>query len=230
MISTGHIFRSWKEIATVAVFIVWAVSFAYIALKSESKMQGFASAQPISNMESVANKGTEQKKSIEKMKNQHQTDLGSLHQLEESRDSPQRQLSKSGKILKVKESSENERWREINGKLSEADRNRLSNALYEFMQFLDDADKLREQVGLEEANLNHEWQDGSIIDESKFANRKESLHNTIKKTKKLEELFAQIKAKWKYFPEQTHYIFPGYLDNDGPSALTNSIRTYLKIV
>jgi hypothetical protein len=106
-----------------------------------------------------------------------------------------------------------------NKNLPKGDRERLAEAFFEYSKFLDQGQNLFYQFQAENGEIQHARQGGSIS------------KNWETHLKKLQELKAlawsyakalpQLEDKWKYYPEQTYYVF-GQNDNLGPYKLINA--------
>lgn len=106
--------------------------------------------------------------------------------------------------------------------LTPGDRDRLSNALYEYSQFLEQGRTLGYTLNTEFGKLNQDRQSGVLA------------RNVDEHIKSLREMdapawayfhaFDQIQAKWKYYQDQTTYLFGDNPYNLGPGALINAIE------
>jgi len=106
--------------------------------------------------------------------------------------------------------------------LTPDDRNRLSNALYEYNQFLEQGRTLGYKVNTEFGKLNQDRQSGSLA------------KNVDEHIKTFRDMDApawayyhgldQIQAKWKYYPDQTAYLLGDNPYNLGPGALINTVE------
>jgi len=82
---------------------------------------------------------------------------------------------------------------EINGRLSEGDRARLTNALYEFSEAISQANLLWGRANQAGARLNQAWQDGSIA--KNFDAHKITLSAINSSAKEFKQSFPQLRDK-----------------------------------
>jgi hypothetical protein len=104
--------------------------------------------------------------------------------------------------------------------LTPGDRNRLSDALFDYAQFLEQGSTLGYRVNTELGKLSQDRSSGALA------------KNVDEHVKTLPEIgaagmgyqktFYQVRDKWKYYPDQTDYIFGENPDNLGPNALINT--------
>ena len=113
---------------------------------------------------------------------------------------------------------------EKNGRLSEGDRARLTNALFEFAEALSQANALWGRANQAGARLNQAWQDGSIAKD--FDAHKNTLSAINSSAKELKQSFPQLRDKWKFYADQTNYIFGDNPDNEGPNTIINAVEGY----
>jgi uncharacterized protein YoxC len=108
---------------------------------------------------------------------------------------------------------------EINRRLSEPDRARFSDALYDF------------EVSIDQAN--GVWAKANRVDVDLKSNdieyRKTRLHEVISTAKDYEQAFRSVRQKRHYFDEQIAYIFGDNADNNA-SIVSNAASAYLYIL
>lgn len=106
--------------------------------------------------------------------------------------------------------------------LTPGDRDRLSNALFEYAQFLEQGRALGYKVNNEFAKLNQDRQNGMLskdVDE-----HIKILHDMDAPAWAYYKAMTQIQEKWKYYQDQADYIFGDNPYNLGPNALINVIE------
>jgi hypothetical protein len=114
-----------------------------------------------------------------------------------------------------------------NSRLSSGDRERLSNALFEFSQVLDQANGTFGAMNSAGANLNNAWQDGSVAADSE--SHKARLLTAQTHAKEFESSFSAEREKWKYYQSNIAYIFGADPDNSALLA-RNGIDDYLNFL
>ena len=112
-----------------------------------------------------------------------------------------------------------ERLVQTDRNLTAGDRERLSNAIFEYAQFLDQGMSLGYKLNGEIGKIGQDRADGSLA---------KNYDEHIKHLRDISTLgwaysknFRQIRDKWNYYSDQTDYIFGVNPDNLGPSALIN---------
>ena len=113
---------------------------------------------------------------------------------------------------------------EANKHLSVGDRERLSDALFDFAGVLDQANTLWGKANLEGGQLNQAWRSGSIVKD--FEARRNTLREIDSSAKDFAKSFTRVREKWKYYPNQTNYIFGDNPDNSGPNTMINAVDEY----
>jgi hypothetical protein len=113
-----------------------------------------------------------------------------------------------------------ERLIQTDRNLTSGDRERLSNALYECAQFLEQGMTLGYRMNSELGKVAQDRTSGSLA--KNYDGHIAALRDIGNSGTTYSKGFAQIREKWKYYPEQTEYIFGENPDNLGPNALINS--------
>ena len=112
-----------------------------------------------------------------------------------------------------------ERLVEINQRLSESDRARLSDAFYDFATVIDQANGM--------------WAKANRVDVDLKANdletRKTRLNEVLILDKDYRQAFRAVRQKRHYYQEQIDYIFGDNPDNDA-SIVTNAATDYLNFL
>jgi hypothetical protein len=101
--------------------------------------------------------------------------------------------------------------------LTPGDRNRLSDALFDYAQFLEQGMALGYKMNTELGNMNNDSSFPRDVD-----THIKVLRDIGASGNAYSKAFAQIRDKWKYYPDQTDYIFGDNPDNLGPNALINA--------
>jgi hypothetical protein len=112
-----------------------------------------------------------------------------------------------------------DRMRTTNAHLTDADRGRLSQALFEFAAILDQANTVWGKANNVDTDLS----------KSDFAMRKTRLQALLPLAKDYEHAFYQARQKWNYFGDQTNYIFGDDPDNDA-ALVENAASAYLSFL
>jgi hypothetical protein len=118
-----------------------------------------------------------------------------------------------------------DRLKIINGRMTQADREQFSAALIDYSRALDQGYSIFVTASQEGNKLNNEWRDGSIIQD--YQMHKTELLQIASSSKDFAKTFPQTREKWKYYSDQTNYIFGDNPDNDGPNAITNAVLGYV---
>ena len=111
-----------------------------------------------------------------------------------------------------------------NARLTEADRNRFSNALAESEDSLNQGTSIVSKISNEGSSLDHAYRDGTIAKEAKA--HQKVLSDLAAEAWKYQKAFPALRYKWNIFGEQTEYIFGDNPDNLGPNALINAAEGY----
>lgn len=114
---------------------------------------------------------------------------------------------------------------ETNKRLTEGDRQRLSNALFDYGEFLDKANTLWGEANRESGQLSQDWGTGSMI--QKFSEHRNTLLELNSATKSFAQSFTQVRERWKYYQDQSNYIFGENPDNNGPNTIINAVDEYV---
>jgi hypothetical protein len=117
-----------------------------------------------------------------------------------------------------------ERVTQINRNLAKGDRDRLADAFFEYAQFLNQGRALYYKANSEGSQIQHGWQDGSIGKD--FETHITKLREIDTAAWAYSKAFVQIREKWKYYQDQTNYIFGDNPDNLGPNKLINAVEAY----
>jgi hypothetical protein len=115
----------------------------------------------------------------------------------------------------------------LNAHLSAGDRERLSNALFDFSQVLDQANKVFGAMNSAGAKLNNAWQDGSVAKDSESHKARLLAAQTL--AKEFEANFSGQREKWKYYQSDIAYVFGSDPDNNALQA-RNGIDDYLNFL
>ncbi len=111
-----------------------------------------------------------------------------------------------------------------NKNLPKGDRDRFADALFDFSQVLEQANELWGKANQEGAQLSQGWRSGQIARD--FEAHKRTLSEIDQSAKLFAKSFPQVRSKWKYFQEQTNYVFGDNPDNEGPNAVINAAEAY----
>lgn len=111
---------------------------------------------------------------------------------------------------------------ETDRNLTPGDRDRLSNALYEYNEFLEQGRTLGYTLSNEFVKLSQDRQSGALA--SNVAEHIKSIRAMDAPAWAYYHSFDRIQAKWKYYQEQTAYLFGDNPYNLGPNALINAIE------
>ena len=114
-----------------------------------------------------------------------------------------------------------ERMRETDKRLTEGDRARLSDALFDFSAVLDRANGLWSKENEEMGGLARSRQEGKLSREIDV--HRKALADIDEQARSFAKDFPQVRDKWKYFNEQTSYIFGDNPDNEGPYSVLNAV-------
>jgi hypothetical protein len=117
-----------------------------------------------------------------------------------------------------------ERLTELNKNLPKGDRDRLADALFDYAKILDQAEALQARASLEGGQISNAWVNGSITKD--FEAHKTKLHELDSSAREFSKSYAQAREKWKYYPNQTSYIFGDNPDNLGPNAIINAVDAF----
>jgi hypothetical protein len=117
-----------------------------------------------------------------------------------------------------------ERVTQINRNLPKGDRDRLADALFDFSKNLDQANTLMYSARDEGGQLSNAWQSGSIVKELEMHSKK--LREIDSSAKDFYKSLSQVFDKWKYYPEQTNYVFGDNPYNLGPHSIMNATEGY----
>jgi len=112
----------------------------------------------------------------------------------------------------------------MNRNMFQDDKNRFSNALYDYSQILIQANDLGSRANMEGGRLSGAWQDGSLSES--LDNHKNSLSSLAISAREFAKAFTAVRNKWNYFPNQTEYIFGDNPDNTGPNAIIDAANEY----
>jgi hypothetical protein len=112
----------------------------------------------------------------------------------------------------------------VNTHLTEADRNRFSNALSEFSDSLSQGEALAYKLNSELGSLRTVEGDGTIAKE--VQQHEHILSNIDAEGLKYQKSFPALRTKWKMFEEQSAYIFGDNPDNEGPGNILNASGMY----
>lgn len=108
--------------------------------------------------------------------------------------------------------------------LTAGDRDRLSDAIFEYAKFLDSGMDLGYKVNSEFGKISQDRSNGSIA--KNFDDHIKILQDIGASGLIYSKSFTQIRDKWKYYPEQTDYIFGDSPDNMGPNTLINTAQGF----
>jgi hypothetical protein len=113
-----------------------------------------------------------------------------------------------------------------NRRLSQGDRERLSNLLYEFSQTLDKMEALAYKANQEIAKIGNEVRDGSIV--KHYEAHLKTLGEISESGKEMAKTFlgAREAEKWRYYSDQMGYVFGDNPDNLGPNSIINATGGY----
>ncbi len=201
----------------LVVFGVFAWNFLDIASKRNDQQQ--AKIQELQNASS----------SFNTLKMEHDAAQTQVTLLQNTIKSIQGQLAHKETLLRERDAiqlSHLDRLRMANERMSQKDKEKFSNALHAFLQFLDDGNSLYGEILREGTKINKAWRKGSIADEDILLERKEALQNLVAPAKQLAQTFPKLRNEWRYFSEQTNFIFGDNPDNEGPNALINAVQEY----
>lgn len=112
----------------------------------------------------------------------------------------------------------------INAHLTEGDRNRFSNALSEFSDFLSKDKNLGYKLNTELASLSRARGDGTIAKE--VQEHEKILSDITTEGWKYANAFPVLRIKWDMFRDQNEYVFGDNPDNEGPHAILNAAVSY----
>lgn len=112
---------------------------------------------------------------------------------------------------------------QINRRMTKADRERFANALFDFSATLDQANSLLDTANLESAKLRGTSSGGPIRD---FGTRREELSSIESSAKEFIKTFASIRDRWRFYQEQTLYVFTDNPDNNGGYTIMNAANEY----
>lgn len=87
---------------------------------------------------------------------------------------------------------------------------------------------LRSNADVESGLIRSGWQDGSIAKTVDVHIKK--MHELDASAWAYSKAFRQVRDKWKYYPDQTDYIFGDNPDNLGPNTLINGIEEYVNFL
>jgi uncharacterized caspase-like protein len=104
--------------------------------------------------------------------------------------------------------------------LTAGDRDRLSNAIFEYSQFLEEGLSLGGELNVEFGKIAQDQKSGALA--TSFDSHIRTLKDISTSAWAYSKTFRQIRDKWKYYSEQTDYIFGDNPDNLGPNALINA--------
>lgn len=117
-----------------------------------------------------------------------------------------------------------ERVTQINKNLAKGDRDRLSDAFFDYSKFLDQGSDLYYSANSEGGQIQQGRENGSIAKD--FDVHIKKLRDADVSAKAYSKAFTQIRDKWKYYPDQTGYIFGDNPDNLGPNTLINGVSAF----
>jgi hypothetical protein len=112
----------------------------------------------------------------------------------------------------------------VNTHLTEADRNRFSNALTEFSASLNQGESLAAKLNQELGSLRNVESDGTIAKAVQL--HEKILSDIATEGWKYQKAFPALRTKWDMFQEQSAYIFGDNPDNEGPNAIINASEMY----
>lgn len=112
----------------------------------------------------------------------------------------------------------------INTHLTEGDRNRFSNALSEFEEWLNQGDSLFLKIRDEGIRIEQGRHEGTIGKDAQ--SHLTTLAALTTEGWKHQKAFPALRSKWDMFPEQQEYIFGDNPDNEGPNSLINATEGY----
>jgi hypothetical protein len=120
-----------------------------------------------------------------------------------------------------------DRVADITKRMPQADRERLSQALFEFSKLLDQANELWGKVNLEGGTLSHSW-GGELNNETAVDAHINKLRELKGMANDFLKSFRSLQGKWGYYEVQINYIFGDAAENNGPNALINALDDYLQ--
>jgi hypothetical protein len=113
-----------------------------------------------------------------------------------------------------------ERMLAINKNLSQSDRNRLSDALYEFSRSLEEGRTISYKAYVVIGAIQNEHA-GIAKD---YQSRITTLREIAVLSKQYAKDFMALRYKWDYYHQQAEYVFGDNPDNLGPNSITNAVE------
>lgn len=120
-----------------------------------------------------------------------------------------------------------DRVADITKRMPQADRERLSQALFEFSKLLDQANELWGKVNLEGGTLSHSW-GGELNNEATVDAHINKLRELKGMANDFLTSFRSQQGKWSYYEVKINYVFGDAAENNGPNALINALDDYLQ--
>jgi hypothetical protein len=117
-----------------------------------------------------------------------------------------------------------ERLIQTDKNLPKGDRDRLADAFFDYAKVLEEGSAIYYKANNEGAEIQHAREDGSIA--NNFETHVKKLRELTASAWVYAKAFPQIRDKWKYYPDQTDYIFGDNPDNLGPYTLINASDAY----
>ena len=113
---------------------------------------------------------------------------------------------------------------ETNQRLSAGDRARLADALFDFGKVLDEGQTLFGRLNIELGELHNAWQSGAIV--SEITTHRNTLREIDASGKDFYQSLSTVTDKWKYYADQTSYVFGDNPYNDGPNSIMGAAEDY----
>jgi hypothetical protein len=117
-----------------------------------------------------------------------------------------------------------EKLTQTNRNLPPVERNQVAETFIDYAKFLEEGSALFYKANAEGGQIQHDWQDGSIAKD--FVVHITKLREIDASASAYSQAFIQIRNKWKYYPDQTDYVFGYNADNLGPNTLMNAVEEY----
>jgi len=117
-----------------------------------------------------------------------------------------------------------ERITHLNKNLAKGDRDRLAEALYDYSQFLNKGRQMFYGANNEGGDVQRARADGSIAKD--YDTHINKLRGMGTLGRDYSKAFTAIRDEWKYYRDQTDYIFGDNPDNLGPNTYINAVEGY----
>jgi hypothetical protein len=110
--------------------------------------------------------------------------------------------------------------------MSPGDRDRLTNAFFEFSQMMRQANELFGKANLEGGQLHNAWERGAIVGDANSHIIK--LRAISVSAMELAKTFVAVRQKWNYYANQETFIFGSNPDNEGPNVILGATDGYAR--